>query len=1161
MSENSVCESSEISEDIQNIIFNKFNNTTINYPREKTIHRLFEEQAERTPDKSALIFNGISVTYKELNEKSNQLARYLCDRGAKPDTIIGIMIEQSIELIVGILGILKAGASYLPIDPSYPQSRVEYMLNDSNTKIILVKKGIFKDFNFTLLQNKDNWSGKLYVSKARAQIMELNNLPIPNRSLVDYEKYAKYIGLTMVKNTLTIQGSRGCPYNCAYCHKIWPKTHITRTAENIFNEVLLYYNIGVRRFAFLDDIFNLDKENSSRFFLMVIDNGLKVQLFFPNGVRGDILTKDYIDLMVKAGTTIIGMSLETASPRLQKLISKNLNIERFRENIKYIAENYPHVILELNFMHGFPTETEEEALLTLDFVKDIKWIHFPYLHILKIFPDTDMEELALKNGISKEAVERSITLAYHELPETLPFSSSFTLECQTKFLNDYFLNKERLLKVLPMQMKIMTEDELVQKYDSYLPIEIKSFEDILNFVDIKRDELVDVKFLENGFGYVENLNKKLYSCFEQQESDNNALRVLFLDLSQFFSSDNNQMLYDVIEPPLGHMYLLTNLKKKYGEKVDGKIAKSRIDFNSYDELKILIKEYNPDVIGVRTLTFYRDFFHETLQIIRQWGIRVPIIAGGPYITSSYAKALKDRNLDIASLGEGEITICELIGEIIKNGGKLPTEEELKQIDGIAFIEKEGINIQDVYNREIVLVDELSELNLAKENIEEKSAPNNLAYVIYTSGSTGEPKGVMVEHKSLVNLCNWHNSYFEVNENDKSALYASISFDAATWEIFPYIICGAELHLLVKDIRLDILKLNQYFEDNKISISFLPTQVCEQFMQQKNKSLRRLLTGGDKLSRFVETDYKLYNNYGPTESTVVSTSFIVDRGYRNIPIGKPIYNTRVYILNEKNEMCPIGVVGEICLSGESLARGYLNRPGLTDEKFVPDPFIQGERMYCTGDLGKWLPDGNIEFMGRIDHQVKIRGYRIELGEIENCLMQHHKVKKGLVLDISDTNGNKNLYSFIISDCDINPKELTEFLENMLPNYMIPVRFIRITEIPLTLNGKINRSILEEFVKNSQINDILSSKYKKPQNKVQRKLVNIWKDTFGLKTVGIKDNYYDLGGDSIKAISIVTEINKRLGVQISVAEIFKKDSIELLSKYITEIQTDMLINNES
>ncbi|MDQ1350650.1 MAG: hypothetical protein QG657_952, partial [Acidobacteriota bacterium] len=521
----------------------------------------------------------------------------------------------------------------------------------------------------------------------RGQIRDFDSLPMPDRSLVNYDKYGKNIGLAMVRHTICLQASRGCPYNCLYCHKIWPKKHVFRSAENIFREVELYYNMGVRRFVFVDDIFNLDVRNSSHFFEMVIKKRLDAHFFFPNGLRSDILTEEYIDLMAAGGTRGVGMALESASPRIQRLLKKNLDLDKLRENAEYLCKKHPQIVLELFLMHGFPTETEEEAILTLEFLKALHWIDFPYLHILKIFPNTDMAAMAMENGVTAEAIARSAGLAFHELPETLPFAKSFTLKCQAEFLGDYFLLKERLLDRLPHQMRVLTPEELVEKYNSYLPVEIKTVEDVLEFAGIEKGLLIkpdEKEAMSDEKVRAIDLDAKIHAHFGPSESEPDALRVLLLDLSQYFNA-GKKILYDGVEPPLGLMYLLTYLKQELGSKVNGKIAKSRVDFDGFEELKTLLEDFQPQVIGIRTLTYYSRFFHEAVGSIRQWGFAGPIIAGGPYATSDYTTILKDPHVDVVVLSEGELTFAELVSKIIANNNQLPGEDVLKEIAGLAYV--------------------------------------------------------------------------------------------------------------------------------------------------------------------------------------------------------------------------------------------------------------------------------------------------------------------------------------------------------------------------------------------------------------------------------------------------------------------------------------------
>jgi radical SAM superfamily enzyme YgiQ (UPF0313 family) len=644
-------------EELQELM--EFNKTEADYPHDKTIHRLFEEQVERTPDHMAVIGMGRRLTYRELNEKANRMAHLMREKGAGSGTIAAILMERSPDTVVALLAILKSGAAYLPMDPSMPKNRIITMLNDSRAVLLITENHVLSRHSFTALQGLKEKSAPIIYTPGRKQLADLDTLPIPDRSMVNYEKYNRYIGQVMVKNIISLQTARGCPYDCAYCSKIWSRKHVFRSADEIFKEMKIYYDMGFRRFSIFDDIFNVNAANGMKFFEKIIKSDMDVQLFFPNGLRGDLLSKEYIDLLVEAGLASTALALETASPRLQSMINKNLKLDIFRENVEYFCNKHPHVILELFSMHGFPTETEEEARMTMSFIKEQRWLHFPYVFILKIYPDTDMADLAMQHGVIREDILKCEDLAFHELSPTSPFENSFTKNYQAEFLNEYFLLKERLLHVLPYQAKVLTKDEIVQKYDSYLPYDIGSFEDVLDVAGIKEGELKIDGFRQEEEFAVPDLNRKLREYFPAHKPASDAFRVLLLDLTQYFTDDTD-MLYDVVEPPLGAMYIMTYLKEQLGDKVNGKIAKSRIDFDSYEELKTLLEEFRPDVIGVRSLTFYRDFFHQAVGMLRLWGFEGPIIAGGPYATRNVETLLQDKNIDLLAVSEGEATFLEVI---------------------------------------------------------------------------------------------------------------------------------------------------------------------------------------------------------------------------------------------------------------------------------------------------------------------------------------------------------------------------------------------------------------------------------------------------------------------------------------------------------------------
>ncbi|HLP62306.1 MAG TPA: condensation domain-containing protein, partial [Candidatus Deferrimicrobium sp.] len=930
--------------------------------REETIHRLFEEQAERTPDHIALVganrhlrvcpdVGQVSLTYRRLNEQANRLAHLLREKGVGPNSVVGLMAERSVEMIIALLAVLKAGGAYLPMDTEYPTERILLMLADATIPVLLTQEKILQRFAITSLKGmktgqKDDG---VVVTLPRGQVKDLDMLPKPDRTLVNYKKYHQSIGIAMAKHTVSIQATRGCPFNCAFCHKIWPKTHVTRSAQSILEEIRCCYDAGVKRFVFIDDIFNLDKRTSGKVLEEIIKQNLAVQLFFPNGLRGDILDKDFIDLMVEAGTVNIDLALESASPRIQKLIHKNLNLEKFAENIRYIIEKYPGVLLEMELMIGFPTETEKEALLTFEFLKDLKWVHFPNLNILKIYPNTEMYRLARENGIGENVIQRSVNLAYHELPDTLPFSKAFVKEYQTRFMNEYLLSKERLLHVLPYQMKTLTGDELVQKYNSYLPVDIKSFADIIECAGITREELGDIELLPADHMAAPDFGEKTGRHFPAKERSDNPFKVLLLDLSLFFSeqAQSAHMLYDMIEEPLGLMYLLSYLNEQFKGDVWGKIAKSRIDFDGFDELKELLREFKPHLIGIRTLSYYKEFFHRTVLMIREWGIDAPIVAGGPYATSDYRLILQDANVDVVVLGEGELTLAQLVGKMIENNYRLPGQEVLREIPGMAF--STGSYSGNV-GREIVLLDHImGRLNqYPGVNPPTINRPDDLLYLIYTSGSTGMPKGVMVEHRNLVNLFKFQFKYTNI-DCSRILQFSTISFDASFHEIFSAFLSGGQLFLVDKDTRTDVPALFKLIERNGIKTVFLPISFLkvifteEEYIKGFPRSIGHIQTAGEQVvispnfkNYLKERNVYLHNHYGPSETHVVTALTIDPEGdIVEFPtIGKPVMNTGIYIVDKWGNLLPIGAAGELLIGGVQVGRGYLNRPELTGEKFGP-----------------------------------------------------------------------------------------------------------------------------------------------------------------------------------------------------------------------------------
>ncbi|MBJ8050289.1 amino acid adenylation domain-containing protein, partial [Bacillus cereus group sp. N18] len=439
------------------------------------------------------------------------------------------------------------------------------------------------------------------------------------------------------------------------------------------------------------------------------------------------------------------------------------------------------------------------------------------------------------------------------------------------------------------------------------------------------------------------------------------------------------------------------------------------------------------------------------------------------------------------------------------------------------------------------------------NPEIEVEPENLAYVIYTSGSTGNPKGVMVEHRSLLNLVFWHQDVYKITEQDRATQIASVAFDAAVWEIWPYLTKGASLYIPNEMVRTNPEALKEWLVANQVSISFMPTPLAERMLKvqwPQETALRVLLTGGDTLRQYPSSNlpFTLINHYGPTECTVVATMSEVYMELTGCtpPIGRPIANTEVYVLDENRNPVPIGVAGELCIGGAGLARGYLNRPELTEDRFIPHPFSnkKGERLYRTGDSVKYLSDGNLEYLGRIDNQVKIRGFRIELGEIEVVLGQHPDIKEVVVVAQENKLGEKQLVAYIVGDGD--SEKWREHVKGQLPNYMVPVYFVKLDELPLTPNGKVDTKALS-----LPAEEVVGDGYVPPRTQAEELVVAVWKQVLGRDKIGVYDDFFELGGHSLLATQIVSRLQEAFEIEMPLRELFEHSTVEALAQQLEKL----------
>lgn len=449
------------------------------------------------------------------------------------------------------------------------------------------------------------------------------------------------------------------------------------------------------------------------------------------------------------------------------------------------------------------------------------------------------------------------------------------------------------------------------------------------------------------------------------------------------------------------------------------------------------------------------------------------------------------------------------------------------------------------------------------------SPEALAYVIYTSGSTGQPKGVLVEHKAIVNRLRWMQQEFSTDSNDVFLQKTPYTFDVSVWELFLPVITGATLCMLPPGAEKDPALIAHSIQEYGITNMHFVPSMLRTFMQyfeaagqaDELVSLKRVFASGEALTQADVMDFErtlgaensvaLINKYGPTEAAVDVSWFDCSQSYRyaTVPIGQPISNVRLHVLDAQNNLQPIGVPGELCIGGIALARGYLNRPELTAEKFITHAIEQGGRLYKTGDRARWLPDGQLEYLGRIDDQVKIRGYRIELGEVEQNLLKHAHISEAIVLAVPADDALE-LRAYIVADeAALDVAGLRNFLLLQLPDYMVPARFVAVDAIPLTANGKADKKALIAAA-GAELDSGVA--FVAPESAVELQLAAIWQELIGRECIGATENFFELGGHSLMATRMMAHIHRELGCEISLRQLFESPTIAQLAAEIENIR---------
>ena len=469
---------------------------------------------------------------------------------------------------------------------------------------------------------------------------------------------------------------------------------------------------------------------------------------------------------------------------------------------------------------------------------------------------------------------------------------------------------------------------------------------------------------------------------------------------------------------------------------------------------------------------------------------------------------------------------------------------------LLIADEELYPIVDEYQGDVIFTKDLMQLP-AVEKLPEGPRPESLFILLYTSGSTGVPKGCQLTHGNLVCFCHWYQRYYDLKPENQVAAYASYGFDACMMDMYPALTCGATVHIIPEEIRLDLIALNDYFEQNQITHSFMTTQVGYQFATSiENHSLKYLSTGGEKLASLTPpTGFDFYNVYGPTECTIFTTTYLVDKKLKEIPIGKPLDNMHLYIVDPQGHRLPVGAAGELWISGPQVSRGYLNRPEKTAEVYIGNPYTDNEkyaRVYRSGDIVRYLPDGNIQFVGRRDGQVKIRGFRIELKEVEAVIREFPGIKDATVqaFDEEGGSGGKFIAAYIVSDKQIDIEALNNFIIDQKPPYMVPAVTMQIENIPLNQNQKVNKRALPKPEKKAAVVEESNV----PMNVLEEALHEMIAGIMNNGDFGITTILGYAGLTSISAIKLAVQVNKRYGVTLDSKSLVKNGTLQSIENEI-------------
>lgn len=1194
---------------------------TVKLAGEKTVLDVLDEQLQKSASNPAVIFEGNTLTYDELNEKANQLGGLIKKNfNIHANETIAVKLERSEWMLVTLLAVLKSGAACLPIEADTPVERINQVVTASACKM-LIDDNVLEQLKQEMEKfSKTNLPPLNRASDAAFVIFSTGDKPkmhqISHKNIIDY--YTRLTPPPFVKDQPIITAFASHTFELSAVEMIGAltlgaKVVVNHTASHeavvVNNELkpmdfsLFYFgNIGNEKNRY-EILINAAKYGDKNGYTAIWTPERHFHVFggpYPSpAIFGGAVAAVTDRIGIRAGSVVIPLNdpIRVAEDwsvvdnlsgggRVSIACATGWNVNDFA----LAPDNYHtrHSIMykrleEIqNLWKGGKIAVKDGN----GFAKELEIFPKPIQPSLPFFITTagNVETYITAGRLGHGILSNMIT--------TTPKELTGKVAAYRKALRDNGYDPTQFQMVMMLHVYIADTVE-----EAYAKAKKPFMEYLGNSVDLAKSAIIGTPHDMDSSDFSEQDMEDMLEFSFRRYVTNSALigtKETCLKVLREMAKmgiDEIACLVDFgidYESTMVSLEKLTELKAEYNAMIEKEAAEKGVPAKAMvistgvasleDQLaqfmKIAKEQANIEAAKAdkagktqKTLaegTAHKDSITKTItalfeeQVAKKGDTKIlsfdeeaysykELNASANQLAAYLHKKQKLQPNDLVAikLDRSEWMVIAILAVLKAGAAYVPIDPSYPQ-ERINYILSDS-GCKTVINDALLTAFRDEQDSLPATNPAPASGPSDLAYVIYTSGSTGKPKGVMIEHRNVVSFLDNMQTRFSLKPDLVMGATTNYTFDISVLELLGTLLTGVKTLLMDKAEPDEILEQVDSYKITALQIT--PSRLTQILNANENsigilKKLKVLLVGGEALRH---TDYdrlkelkatKVYNVYGPTETTIWSTCLDIQTSTA-LSIGKPLSNEGVYILNDEGALSPIGVPGEICIGGDRLARGYLNNPELTAEKFVADPFMAGEKIYKTGDLGRWLPDGNIEFRGRKDNQLKIQGYRIEPGEIENALKQYPQIEEAVVLAQLDKQGEKEMVAYLVCKGELNTMGIREHLRKSLPSYMMPAHYVQIDAVPLLPSGKADAAKLQEM---AGLAIALGTEYVAPRNEIEEKIAAMWQDVLTKEKIGIKDDFFSLGGHSLKATKLIGMMLKEFGITMSLLTFFNNATVE-------------------